>query len=953
MGKIRVIAEIEPKGDFPVVSAPNVAVGNQTLIEALNAKANASDMTAALNTKVDKVSGKGLSTNDYTTTEKQKLAGIEAQANKTTISTSVPATPTNDTVPSMKLVADTYASNSSVVSGLATKADASTVSALATTVSGKADSSTVTALSGRVTQAETDIDTLDSRIDAIIALPDGSTTADAELVDIRTKADGTAAASAGDAVRSQIQSVNDNLKRYAESQALAFIPNINLLNFNTEYTVDYCYYASPSDKRYLPNANVGVLSPFPVKAGVTYYFYKLYAYYCWMVYNDGSTPVKLSQTSGSNENGTFTPEKDGLMYITVDKRTFVNGKGSIFTDSQEMYNNARFDTYFEETSAVNSFKVNDLLLAAGVPFTEFTFSGTAREGATINVSNMELVVPTGQTGASSFIGVNFDLTSYNIPLNSKIYAIIGIEKTNTEAYVFDVNASTGLWVTKKTEIKSENNITWYLLEIEYKQNATFKIFYQLASNTGVATENTYVRFHEPRLYFKENAYQSGEDLLPEIIKNSFGYPFTKNVPHGNALNGAVLDLTHYELTIPTGETGASSFIAADFDIRGYGVNEGDRIYAVIGLETNYTGAYDFNSNSYNGHWVRNQSVLYKEDGITWYLLEIEYVTDAVFKIYYQIGANAPEASADTYVRLYNPRLYFYREASDEVQEVVIQVGADKAYTSLRTALEYATSKANEKTHYIVQMFYDDYDVINDLTQEELSEGSSYVGLMVTDYVKLLGMNNYRKTVIRLSLPASSPGSVRQRISTLHLKDSGELENLTVYAEHCRYAVHDDYVSRTDRVKTVRNCRFVSDATYYARAYGAGFRSGDRWNFENCIFESINDQSGYAPFSAHNNLNFTKPAVISFENCRFIGNTNGAQFSSLTNDTDIINTIVFKGCKIECTGSPVYLHENSAPLYGPGCLMSVTGCNNSFGNSDVEIQVTDGKDYSDRVDLFNV
>lgn len=36
------------------------------------------------NNKVDKVSGKGLSTNDYTTAEKNKLAGIEAQANKYT-----------------------------------------------------------------------------------------------------------------------------------------------------------------------------------------------------------------------------------------------------------------------------------------------------------------------------------------------------------------------------------------------------------------------------------------------------------------------------------------------------------------------------------------------------------------------------------------------------------------------------------------------------------------------------------------------------------------------------------------------------------------------------------------------------------------------------------------------------------------------------------------------------
>lgn len=35
-----------------------------------------------LKDKVDKVDGKGLSTNDYTTTEKEKLAGIEVGANK-------------------------------------------------------------------------------------------------------------------------------------------------------------------------------------------------------------------------------------------------------------------------------------------------------------------------------------------------------------------------------------------------------------------------------------------------------------------------------------------------------------------------------------------------------------------------------------------------------------------------------------------------------------------------------------------------------------------------------------------------------------------------------------------------------------------------------------------------------------------------------------------------------
>ena len=50
----------------------DVITENKSVVEALD---------SAIGNKVDKVSGKGLSTNDYTTTEKNKLAGIESNAN--------------------------------------------------------------------------------------------------------------------------------------------------------------------------------------------------------------------------------------------------------------------------------------------------------------------------------------------------------------------------------------------------------------------------------------------------------------------------------------------------------------------------------------------------------------------------------------------------------------------------------------------------------------------------------------------------------------------------------------------------------------------------------------------------------------------------------------------------------------------------------------------------------
>lgn len=74
-------------------------VDASTFISATNdlntRKADKTDIASKLSTKVDKVSNKGLSTNDYTTEEKTKLAGVAIGANKTIVDTELSITSTN------------------------------------------------------------------------------------------------------------------------------------------------------------------------------------------------------------------------------------------------------------------------------------------------------------------------------------------------------------------------------------------------------------------------------------------------------------------------------------------------------------------------------------------------------------------------------------------------------------------------------------------------------------------------------------------------------------------------------------------------------------------------------------------------------------------------------------------------------------------------------------------
>lgn len=86
LGQLPTNTYVDEKIAALVNGSPETLDTLNELAAALGSDPNfATTIATQMGNKVDKVEGKGLSTNDYTTTEKEKLAGVEAGANKTVV----------------------------------------------------------------------------------------------------------------------------------------------------------------------------------------------------------------------------------------------------------------------------------------------------------------------------------------------------------------------------------------------------------------------------------------------------------------------------------------------------------------------------------------------------------------------------------------------------------------------------------------------------------------------------------------------------------------------------------------------------------------------------------------------------------------------------------------------------------------------------------------------------
>lgn len=228
----------------------------------------------------------------------------------------------------------------------------------------------ITDLDKRSTKNTSDIDVERKRIDNIAKLPDGSTTGDAELKDIRVGADGTIYGNAGEAVRGQINQIDQKYEK--ETSSLKEDINNKII---TDTSVNKANPDEYSDG-FVSEGNISSLNQGYRHTGYieckkkdiirTIKSRNISEYYIVEYYNSNKTYVTNSYTTmQDNEVAEFTvPDNDEVAYCRVNFR--VENQDTIMVTINTPYP-AEYESYFkyEYLNNIQEKPITGILLFSG------------------------------------------------------------------------------------------------------------------------------------------------------------------------------------------------------------------------------------------------------------------------------------------------------------------------------------------------------------------------------------------------------------------------------------------------------------------------------------------------------------------------------------------------------------------------------------------------------------
>lgn len=338
------------------------------------------------------------------------------------------------------------------------------------------------------------INAINARIDNIVALPGGSTSGDAELMDIRIGYDGTNYSSAGGAVRGQIEEFEDSLNDIREIKVGRNLvkptktTNGFISNSNGTITENNAYLTSAfipiiNNKTYAVGGYVSESQTSPSQTRHGY-----------LLYDASKQPITSSYNNTDNVSGlTVTISDSNAKYI----RAFAHCNYLMVSESSTAA--IPFINYSEE--AINKMAIGNLgvsningLTAAGKNKINTSNSVTGVIGATGAISALT------QYKTTDYIPVEAN-TAYTVSPKMRIYAFFD---ENKSIYQYD---NTG-WNSAETITPTQNGyvrITYFATDesfIMLEKGATSTSYdpYRTVFGEGILLNDTQVEDLSDRLY---------------------------------------------------------------------------------------------------------------------------------------------------------------------------------------------------------------------------------------------------------------------------------------------------------------------------------------------------------------------------------------------------------------------------------------------------------------------
>ena len=185
----------------------------------------------------------------------------------------------------------------------------------------------------------------------------------------------------------------------------------------------------------------------------------------------------------------------------------------------------------------------------------------------------------------------------------------------------------------------------------------------------------------------------------------------------------------------------------------------------------------------------------------------------------------------------------------------IKVGTGEAYTTLKSAVEYAVQYPNT-TVLVGKGTYDLYEEFGGDTFFDEYDSTSSKGLTLSNGI-ILKFSSQAKVVFNNE---NENTEIDSRFSPFNSGEKGfTIENLHLECSRCRYAIHDERGGSTDQyTNIIKNSYIKHDNTDggFTQTIGGGLGGNGEIIIENCIIDSPNSTSTNEVISYHNNNSST-------------------------------------------------------------------------------------------------